>query len=259
MNSLVKIVSVHSFRGGTGKSNLSANLSVALAMSGKRVAVFDTDLASPGIHVLFDFHATPKDLLINDFLQAGAPVKKCMHEVTPKQVRAAKGRIWLAPASMESDKIAKILREGYEVEKLNDAMFATIDELKLDFVIVDTHPGINEETLLSAAVSDALVMVMRPDSQDYLGTAVAIEVAERLDVPQINLVVNKLPEFFEPESVKERVKSSFDYVPSAILPLSTDLLNLASGGIAVLEFPDHDWSSRVKDLALLLQTTLNES
>ena len=102
-------------------------------------------------------------------------------------------------------------------------------------------------------------MVMRPDSQDYLGTAVAIEVAERLDVPQINLVVNKLPDFFEPESVTERVKSSFDYVPSAILPLSSDLLNLASGGIAVLEFPDHEWSSGVKNLALLLQTSLNES
>ncbi len=254
---MVKIVSVHSFRGGTGKSNLSANLSVSLAMSGKRVAIFDTDLASPGVHVLFGFQASEKDLLINDFLQADAPIKKCMHEVTPKQVRSAKGRIWLAPASMESDKIAKILREGYQVEKLNDAMFSVIDELKLDYIIVDTHPGINEETLLSAAISDALVMVMRPDSQDYLGTAVAIEVAERLDVPQINLVVNKLPDCFEPDSVKERVKSSFDYVPSATLPLSSDLLNLASGGVAVLEFPDHQWSMQVKQLASVLETTLN--
>jgi len=256
---VVKIVSVHSFRGGTGKSNLSANLSVSLAMMGKRIAVFDTDLASPGIHVLFDYTAAPGDLLINDFLQANAPIKKCIHDVTPRQVRAAKGRIWLAPASMESDKIAKIIREGYEVEKLNDAMFGLIDELKLDYVIVDTHPGINEETLLSAAVSDALVMVMRPDSQDYLGTAVAIEVAERLDVPQINLVVNKLPDCFEPSSVKEKVKASFDYDPSAILPLSSDLLNLASGGLAVLEYPDHQWTLQVKQLASLLESTLQDS
>ena len=255
----MKIISVHSFRGGTGKSNLSANLAVCLAMEGNKVAIFDTDLASPGVHVLFDFAASHDDLLLNDFLQSDAPIKKCVHEVTPKAVRAVKGHIWLAPASMESDKIAKILREGYVVEKLNDAIFGLVDDLDLDYVIIDTHPGINEETLLSVAISDALIVVMRPDAQDYLGTAVAIEVAERLDVPQINLVVNKLPEYFEPESVKERVKSSFDYVPSVILPLSSDLLNLASSGLAVLEYSDHEWSVQVKQLALTIHETLHRN
>ena len=160
---------------------------------------------------------------------------------------------------MESDKIAKILREGYEVERLNDAIFDLVEDLKLDYVVIDTHPGINEETLLSTAISDALVMVMRPDSQDYLGTAVAIEVAERLDVPQINLVVNKLPDCFEPDSVKQRVNDSFNYTPTAILPLSADLLNLASGGLAVLECPDHTWTQSVKDLASLLHAQVSNT
>ncbi|MBI3162227.1 MAG: P-loop NTPase, partial [Chloroflexi bacterium] len=41
-----KIVSVHSFRGGTGKSNTTANLASLLAMDGFRVGVVDTDIAS---------------------------------------------------------------------------------------------------------------------------------------------------------------------------------------------------------------------
>ncbi|MHA2160599.1 MAG: nucleotide-binding protein, partial [Candidatus Thorarchaeota archaeon] len=45
-----KIVSIHSFRGGTGKSNIAANLAATAALDGKRVAVMDTDIASPGIH-----------------------------------------------------------------------------------------------------------------------------------------------------------------------------------------------------------------
>ena len=52
---MTQIIAVHSFRGGTGKSNLTANLATSLGLNGKRVAVLDTDLASPGIHVLFDF------------------------------------------------------------------------------------------------------------------------------------------------------------------------------------------------------------
>jgi len=35
----------------------------------------------------------------------------------------------------------------------------------------------NEETLLSVAISDWLILILRPDRQDYLGTAVTIEVS----------------------------------------------------------------------------------
>lgn len=45
-----KVISIHSYRGGTGKSNFSANLATSVALKGYRVAVVDTDIQSPGIH-----------------------------------------------------------------------------------------------------------------------------------------------------------------------------------------------------------------
>jgi len=246
---MAKVLAVHSFRGGTGKSNLSANLAVALGLQGRRVAVIDTDLASPGIHVLFGFSPEDGQATLNDHLQGDAPIMKCAHEVTPPDVKRAHGHIWLVPAAMEADRIARLLREGYKVERLNDALYQLAEQLKIDVVIVDTHPGINEETLLTTAISDCLLMVMRPDTQDYLGTAVAIEVAERLDVPAIRLVVNKLPPHFDREQVRQRVVDSYGVPIGAILPLSEDLLSLASGGLAILAFPDHQWSQQVVSLA----------
>lgn len=252
---MAHILAIHSFRGGTGKSNLSANLATALALQGKRVAIFDTDLASPGVHVLFGYTAQPGEATLNDFLQGDVPILSCAHEVTPEPVKRAKGHIWLVPGSMDSDRIARLLREGYEVERLNDAMFALIDELSLDVVLIDTHPGINEETLLSTAIADCLLMVMRPDSQDYLGSAVAIEVAQRLDVAAIRMVINKLPVHYDTEAVRDKVLDSYGVPIGALLPLSEDLLNLASGGLAVLVYPNHPWSSQVSALSQLL---LNE-
>ncbi|MCP9849918.1 MinD/ParA family protein [Cyanobium sp. Morenito 9A2] len=246
---MAQILAIHSFRGGTGKSNLSANLAVALALQGKRVAVFDTDLASPGVHVLFGFSPEPGQATLNDHLQGDTAIEHCAHDVTPTPVKQAHGRLWLVPAAMDSDRIARLLREGYQVEKLNDALFSLSEKLHLDLVIIDTHPGINEETLLSTAIADCLLMVMRPDTQDYLGTAVAIEVAERLDVPAIRLVVNKLPAHFDPEQVRERVASSYNVPIGALLPLSDDLLTLASSGLAILVYPNHPWSERVRALA----------
>lgn len=41
------IIATHSYRGGTGKSNVTANIASELALSGLRVGVVDTDLPSP--------------------------------------------------------------------------------------------------------------------------------------------------------------------------------------------------------------------
>jgi MinD-like ATPase involved in chromosome partitioning or flagellar assembly len=43
-----RIISVHSFRGGTGKSNAAASVATLLAAEGQRVGVVDTDIQSPG-------------------------------------------------------------------------------------------------------------------------------------------------------------------------------------------------------------------
>jgi septum site-determining protein MinD len=57
-----KIISVHSYRGGTGKSNTTANLAALMAIGGLRVGIVDTDIQSPGIHVLFGLEE--KDMII---------------------------------------------------------------------------------------------------------------------------------------------------------------------------------------------------
>jgi septum site-determining protein MinD len=63
-----QIVSIHSFRGGTGKSNTTANLAAILAQQGARVGVVDTDIQSPGIHVLFGLHEEKIAYSLNDYL-----------------------------------------------------------------------------------------------------------------------------------------------------------------------------------------------
>ncbi len=65
---MAKIISVHSFRGGTGKSNVTANLATAIARSGYRVGIVDTDIQSPGIHIPFGLDETKVKHTLNDYL-----------------------------------------------------------------------------------------------------------------------------------------------------------------------------------------------
>jgi MinD-like ATPase involved in chromosome partitioning or flagellar assembly len=65
---MAKIISIHSFRGGTGKSNSTANIASLLASDGLRVGIVDTDIQSPGIHVLFGMNEDDMQYSLNDYL-----------------------------------------------------------------------------------------------------------------------------------------------------------------------------------------------
>jgi MinD-like ATPase involved in chromosome partitioning or flagellar assembly len=238
-----KTISVHSFRGGTGKSNTTANLAALMAMAGQRVGVVDTDIASPGIHVLFGMSDTGAGRSLNDYLWGRCRIEDTAHDVTASLGPDVRGKVLLIPSSIKAGEIARILREGYDVGLLNDGFRELIAALRLDALLVDTHPGLNEETLLSMAISDVLVIVMRPDQQDYQGTAVTVEVARKLDVPRLMLIVNKVPAAFSLEEVRARVEQTYGCPVAAVLPHSDAMMVLASGGVFVARYPQHPLSA----------------
>ena len=248
-----KIISVHSFRGGTGKSNTSANLATLMAIEGLRVGVVDTDIQSPGIHVLFNLDESEMDHSLNDYLWGKCSIKDCAYDVTGHLGADVKGQVNLIPSSIKASEIARILREGYDVGLLNDGFQSLVEGLKLDVLIIDTHPGLNEETLLSIAISDVLVIIMRPDQQDYQGTSVTVEVARKLDVPKMFMVVNKVPQILDLDDVRSRVEQTYNCKVAAVIPHSDEMMALASSGIFSVRYPDHPVTQALKDVVQLIQ------
>jgi len=234
-----KIISIHSFRGGTGKSNTTANVATLLAASGQKVGVVDTDIQSPGIHVLFGLTEEEMQHSLNDYLWGKCEIQQAAHDVTAKLGANIPGQVYLIPSSVKAGEIARVLREGYDVGLLNDGFHKLIDQMGLDVLMIDTHPGLNEETLLSIAVSDALLIILRPDQQDYQGTGVTVEVARKLDVPRLLLLINKVPTVFNSDEVRARVEQAYQCEVAAVVPHSDEMMTLASAGIFVLRYPDH--------------------
>jgi len=251
---MATIISVHSFRGGTGKSNTTANLAAIYAGRGLRVGVIDTDIQSPGIHAIFGLRGDDVEASLNDFLWHGRPIEEVAVDVTAATPATDGGRVYLIPSSMKPGEIARILREGYDAQRLTEGVRGLVDALHLDVLLVDTHPGLNEETLLSLVLSDSLLIVMRPDRQDYEGTGITARVAQELEVPQIRIVVNKLPDTFDPEAVTKRVEEAYGCPVAAVMPHSDDLMRLASEGIFVTRYPDHPLSGRFRQVADALLT-----
>jgi MinD-like ATPase involved in chromosome partitioning or flagellar assembly len=147
--------------------------------------------------------------------------------------------VYLVSSSIKAGEIARILREGYDVGLLNDGFQRLLIDLDLDVLMIDTHPGLNEETLLSIAISDALAIILRPDRQDFQGTSVTVEVARKLDVPTMLLLVNKAPLSLNPDDIQKQVEQTYNCEVGAVLPHSDEMMVLASEGVFVVRYPDH--------------------
>jgi len=97
-----KIVSIHSFRGGTGKSNTTANTAALIANTGLRVGVVDTDIQSPGIHVLFGLEQEKIGPSLNDYLWARCSIADAAHDVSECLGTSIKGKLFLVPSSIKA-------------------------------------------------------------------------------------------------------------------------------------------------------------
>jgi septum site-determining protein MinD len=247
-----RVISIHSFRGGTGKSNTAANVATLLAAQGQRIGVVDTDLQSPGIHVLFGLNQEALRYSLNEYLWGSCDITQAAHDMTASLDAGLRGRVYLVPASIKVNDIARVMREGYDVGRLNEGFRQLVKALSLDVLLLDTHPGLNEETLLAIAMSNALAIVMRPDQQDYEGTRVTLTVARKLQVPDLVLVVNKTPPDFDPDEVRERVEKAYGCEVTAVLPHADELMSLSSAAIFALRYPDHPVTDLYRQVAARL-------
>jgi MinD-like ATPase involved in chromosome partitioning or flagellar assembly len=230
------IVSIHSYRGGTGKSNLAANVAWLAARAGRRVAVLDTDLQSPGVHMVFGLQKERIAFTLTDHLFGRCELEEAAYDITREQ-EAGPGALYLLPSKMTVEAIMRILDGGYDVGKLNQHFGHLLRALQLDLLLLDTHPGLNRETTMTTAICDALLLVLRPDTQDYHGTAVLLEVANHLLVPRTWMLVNKIPSAIDHESVREKVRAAFGHEVIGTLGLVEDIALLGSRGLFARVLP----------------------
>jgi len=245
-----KIIATHSFRGGTGKSNIIANLAACLAARGNKVAVIDLDIQSPGIHVILGLQGDSIKRALNDYLLDGCPIEEIVYNVGDN-LDLRGGQLLLIPSSMQLGQISKILKQGYSVALMSSGIRQLVKTLNLDFLLIDTHPGLNEETLFSFTVSDIVFVVFRPDSQDYQGTSLTLEATKRLRVPT-SLIVNNIPSSLDPAEVKAVAEEVYDTPVAATIPHCQELMDIASSELIFLKAPEHPFSRKIAEIGIMV-------
>jgi flagellar biosynthesis protein FlhG len=144
----VRTIVVASGKGGVGKSNLAANLAVALGQCGARVLLVDADLAQANLDLLLGLH--PRYDL--QHLLSGEKSPEEIVVPGPRGVR-------LVPAASGVPELAEL--DDYRREILLRGLSQL--ESDADLVLIDTASGVGRNVTSFCLAADDVIVVTSPE------------------------------------------------------------------------------------------------
>lgn len=229
---LPAVIAVHSFRRGVGRSTLAANLAAWLAASGQRVGLIDADFSAPSLHLFFQ---TPENQIVytlNDFLLQRCTIQQARLKLSKQMPAGSSGELWLIPASTRASDIVYMLRNPINFDQFNLGLRSLEQALRADqdfsvqTLVVDMAAGLSQDTLTIAAQATTLIVLLHPDQQEYQGTAVTVEVARNLGVPQLMVALNEMPASYNFEQARQQLLKTYQPDVALALPHSPALSTL---------------------------------
>lgn len=246
-------VVVHSYRGGAGKTATAVNVALQLAYHGAKVGLLDLDFVNPGLATFFGSFSSRSTASLADFLVGQIPIEQTVY--TP-DIGPVSGALHVVQSRSTLSMARRILGHGYDVGLLREALATLQSTLGLDLLVLDTHSGVNNESLAAMACSDLLLIVTRPDAFD---TAAAREESKLADIygpRQRLLVVNAAGATALPAQRLEYLQSMHKCPVRVILPRS-DEAAMGSGQSAISQtMPEHPLAVAYRQLAQIVLETL---
>ena len=179
---LGKIIAISSGKGGVGKSTVAANLAIALARLGHRVAVMDADIYGPNIPRMFGRFDKP--VVIQGRIQ-------------PLDAHGVK----LMSIGFLVERDSPAIWRGPIIMKVIQQFLRDVEWGDLDYFLVDMPPGTGDAQLSlvqSVAVSGA-VIVTTPQEMAVGDALKGAKMFERVSVPVLGIVEN-MGAFTDPAS-----------------------------------------------------------
>ena len=177
---LAPMICVLGPKGGTGKTLVSTNLSVSLALTGHKVALVDLDLQFGDIGLSLGLRP---DKTIHDLARSGGSLDS--DKLDAYLVRHESGlNVLMAPTRPDQ-------ASAVTVDFLRD-VFTTLRSM-CDYVVVDTPPGFTPEVIAAIDLSSDVCIVGMLDSLSLKNTKLGLETLELMgyDAAHITLVLNR--------------------------------------------------------------------
>mgnify|MGYP001114690455 CR=1 FL=1 len=172
-----RTITITSGKGGVGKTTVTANLAVALAMRGQRVVAVDTDIGLRNLDVVMGLeNRIVYDLV--DVIEGTCRLRQAM--IRDKHLN----ELYLLPAAQKRDKMAVS----------PDDMRGLVEQMRdnFDFILLDSPAGIERGFQNALAGAAEVIIVTTPEVSAVRDADRIIGLVEAAEKGPARLIINRI-------------------------------------------------------------------
>jgi flagellar biosynthesis protein FlhG len=190
------VIAVTSGKGGVGKTNISANLAIALGQRGSRVLAIDADLGLANMDIIM---GVAPSYTTADLVAGEASIDEVIIQGAPN--------VWLLPGASGAHDLANL------GDSARRNLFTHVDGLdeRFDAIVVDTGAGIGSNAIGFAAAAKDIVLVVTPEPTSVADAYGMLKVlCTRCAVRRVHVLANMVASASDGEHVFRRLVALAD-------------------------------------------------
>lgn len=253
-----KIIAVHSYKGGTGKTLMSVNLAATFAKAGRKVCVFDLDFRAPSLFAILK--AENVENWFNDYLNNTSDINKVLLDFSSRIQGEGKFYAALANPATEAIRDMSSKDRKWEMRALGRLLAlreTLLGDQKFDYLFFDTSPGLQYSSINAIVAADFVIVATTGDRSDVDGTKRMLAELYNLFEKKTGLVLNKV---LDPSAtarkaeMSAKIKSTYQVPMLGIVPCFCEVLRAEGNYIFAQDKPDHPFTKILQEIARKIET-----
>jgi len=252
-----KIIAVHSYKGGTGKTFLSINLAATFAKHGKKVCLFDLDFRAPSLATLLKIDKA--DYWLNDYLNGVCEINKVLIDLSHIIDNSGQLVVGLANPATEAIRDMSGKDRKWEMHALGRLLAlrtSILGENGFDYLVCDTSPGLQYSSINAVVSADLVLVATTFDRSDVDGTRRMLRELYDLFEKKTEIVLNKVLDGslkIDKEETEAKMKDVYQVPLLGIVPCFCDVLKAEGGVIFAQDRPDHPFTRLLNEMSLKIE------
>ena len=247
-----KILAVHSYKGGTGKTLLSVNLASTFARQGKKVCLFDLDFRAPSLFAILNMPNA--ECWLNDYLNGTCEIDRVLIDMSSKIPGNGKLCVGLANPTTEAIRDMSAKDRKWEMRALGRLLSlrnSLLIDKGFDYIVFDTSPGLQYSSINAIVTADIVVVATTSDRSDVDGTRRMLKELYNLFEKKTGLVINKVLDatsLSKRQEMDKKVREVYQVPMLGVVPCFCDILRAEGGLIFCRDKPDHPFTKLLDEM-----------
>ena len=229
---MVRVYTIASGKGGTGKTTVSVNLGTMLAQLGKKTYLMDADIGMANVGLILGLQDAP---------------------VTLHEILAGKGNI--NDAIYEGPAGLKVIPSGISLQgfqqadpdKIRDVMSEIVK--RCEFLLIDAPAGISKDGVVPLAVADDVILVVNPELSSIVDALKTKILTEVVGGHVLGSIINRVDQN-KTDIISKKMEKVLGVKVIGIIPEDPNVRRSAAvRSPIVVKYPDSPASKAIRHIA----------